>query len=70
MMLQWRHSRQPHQSNPLEQVSLYSHAPTGRHPRTEDVVLAATLLVVERSIVPSLMVGINVDSLGVMEAVA
>lgn len=36
----------------------------------EDVVLVAALLVVERSIVPSLVVGVNVDSLGVMEVVA
>jgi hypothetical protein len=36
----------------------------------EDVVLEATLLVVERSTVPFLVVGVNVDSSGVMEAVA
>lgn len=35
-----------------------------------DVVLEARPLVVERSIVPSLVVGVNVVSLGVVEAVA
>lgn len=39
------------------------------HPRMEDVALAVTFLVVEQTIVLCSGAAVNVDSLGVMEAV-